>query len=292
MSRRRHKRISIMFVPDGSVEPYTIRMSIRTMRIIGVIAGILLLHIIIGGFAYYRWYETNERNAELVHANAQLLDDNKRVYKLSQDFEDLSLKYEKVLKALGVERVGGTTGSLKTAQYREPGALSLPSRSAYRENVERRKSRAFYTSSSFIVNRKNSGKDFTSNLPTLLPVEGYLTNQFAPEDWIHGKRHFGVDIAAKRGTTIRAAGDGIVIFAGWTATLGNLVILNHGDDIFSYYGHNSRLLVDERMYVRKGDPIAELGNSGQSSGPHLHFEIWKDGKPVDPRDFILALNPE
>ncbi len=281
-----------MFVPDGSVEPYTIRMSIRTMRIIGVIAGILLLHIIIGGLAYYRWYETNERNAELVRANAQLLDDNKRVYKLSQDFEDLSLKYEKVLKALGVERVGGTTGSLKTAQYREPGALSLPSRSAYRENVERRKSRTFYTSSSFIVNRKNSGKDFTSNLPTLLPVEGYLTNEFAPEDWIHGKRHFGVDIAAKRGTTIRAAGDGIVIFAGWTATLGNLVILNHGDDIFSYYGHNSRLLVDERMYVRKGDPIAELGNSGQSSGPHLHFEIWKDGKPVDPRDFILALNPE
>ena len=62
--------------------------------------------------------------------------------------------------------------------------------------------------------------------------------------------------------------------------------------MFSFYGHNNRILVSERMNVEKNDPIALLGNSGQSTGPHLHFAIWKDGKPVDPREFILELQTE
>jgi murein DD-endopeptidase MepM/ murein hydrolase activator NlpD len=80
-----------------------------------------------------------------------------------------------------------------------------------------------------------------------------------------------------------------VVFANWTYVWGNLVIIHHGENIFTYYGHNDRLLAHDKTFVKKGEPIALLGNSGLSSGPHLHFEVWKDGAPIDPRQVLLTL---
>jgi len=80
------------------------------------------------------------------------------------------------------------------------------------------------------------------------------------------------------------------MFANWTYDYGYLIILDHGGGLLSYYGHNQRLLKSERSYVGRGEPIAMLGNSGKSSGPHLHFEIRKDGRPVDPKDYLLAFS--
>ena len=91
---------------------------------------------------------------------------------------------------------------------------------------------------------------------------------------------------------IKAAGSGTIVFANWTPDLGNLIIVYHGSDIFTYYAHNMRLLKLEGM-VKKGEPIALLGSSGEtSSGPHLHFEIWRDSKPVDPKEYIFSLQVE
>jgi murein DD-endopeptidase MepM/ murein hydrolase activator NlpD len=87
---------------------------------------------------------------------------------------------------------------------------------------------------------------------------------------------------------VLAAGAGQIVFANWTYVWGNLIIIHHGDNVFSYYGHNDRLLAHDRAFVEKGEPIALLGNSGLSSGPHLHFEIWKDGVAIDPRQILLA----
>jgi murein DD-endopeptidase MepM/ murein hydrolase activator NlpD len=131
---------------------------------------------------------------------------------------------------------------------------------------------------------------YAASLPTLLPVEGFLTTEFSASKWTPPffRSHPGIDIAAKSGSVVLAAGDGQVVFANWTHDLGNLVIIHHGDDVFSYYGHNERLLAHDKMFVKKSEPIALLGNSGKSSGPHLHFEIWKDGVAIDPRQILLA----
>jgi murein DD-endopeptidase MepM/ murein hydrolase activator NlpD len=139
-----------------------------------------------------------------------------------------------------------------------------------------------------LTTRKRKVDRFPENLPTLLPVEGFLTSDFKKESWFIPKTHTGIDIAAKKGSVVRAAGAGVIIFANWTFDLGNLIIVDHGDGVFSYYGHNQRILKGEKSYVKKGEAIALLGSSGRSSGPHLHFEIWKDGVPVDPKEFILA----
>ena len=124
------------------------------------------------------------------------------------------------------------------------------------------------------------------SFPAILPTEGYITRGFEP-----GRNHFGMDVAGKTGNLIVAAADGSIVFSGWTFDDGYVVIVSHANNFMSFYKHNQSLLKASGSFVRRGDPIATLGNSGTtSSGPHLHFEIWKDGIPVDPSLYMINLN--
>jgi len=95
-----------------------------------------------------------------------------------------------------------------------------------------------------------------------------------------------VDIAVPTGTDVRAAGGGEVEFAGWQTGYGNFVVIRHVDGLESCYGHNSQLLVKAGDQVVKGQVIAESGSTGRSTGPHVHVEIRKDGKAVDPVGYL------
>ena len=97
--------------------------------------------------------------------------------------------------------------------------------------------------------------------------------------------HTGVDIAAKTGSPIVAANDGTVIRAGWNNAYGNVVFIDHGGGIVTVYAHNSELLVSNGAKVTRGQQISKAGSTGNSTGPHLHFEIMIDGKPLDPMEF-------
>ena len=113
------------------------------------------------------------------------------------------------------------------------------------------------------------------------PMQSGVVSSGFGERW--GRPHKGIDIAASEGTGVFAAADGEVVFADASAGgYGNLVILKHGDGWMTVYGHNSRILVDEGDRVRQGAGIAEVGSTGRSTGPHLHFEIRVDGEAVDP----------
>lgn len=98
--------------------------------------------------------------------------------------------------------------------------------------------------------------------------------------------HSGVDFAADYGSTIRAAASGRVMMAGWYGGYGNTVILDHGGGITTLYGHASELLVAEGDVVQQGQPIASVGSTGLSTGPHLHFEVRENGEPVDPMSYL------
>ena len=128
------------------------------------------------------------------------------------------------------------------------------------------------------------GESVHSKFPLLRPTEGFVTQGFDPP-----RRHFGMDFAAKRGTPVYAPADGHVVFAGWTYDDGNLLILSHGGGYLTVYKHNQSLLKNTQAMVKRGEPIALLGTSGKTSlGPHLHFEVWKDGVPRDPNEFLLT----
>jgi murein DD-endopeptidase MepM/ murein hydrolase activator NlpD len=130
------------------------------------------------------------------------------------------------------------------------------------------------------------GREVPLNFPAILPAQGFITRYFEPE-----KNHFGIDIAGKVGSPIVAAADGNVVFSGWTSDAGYEVILSHPDGFMTFYKHNATLLADVHAYIHRGEPIATLGNTGTTSmGPHVHFEVWKDGVPVDPSAYLLNLN--
>ncbi|MFC1583534.1 M23 family metallopeptidase [Candidatus Neomarinimicrobiota bacterium] len=128
--------------------------------------------------------------------------------------------------------------------------------------------------------------NFLENVPTFPPVNGYVTRGLILHDLDLQVNHEGIDIAAPAGDIVAAAASGMVVFCRWTEDLGYMIILSHGDGYFTVYGHNQTNLVSVREWVDRGQPIGLVGDTGISQGPHLHFEIWKDGRSIDPRLFI------
>ena len=122
----------------------------------------------------------------------------------------------------------------------------------------------------------------SDNIPSLAPIEGFISKRMESVFSNVNNLHGGIDIVASEGTPIRATSSGVVVFSGWTYEMGNLIVLYHGDDYITHYGHNQQNIISRLDIVKKGDVIGYVGNSGISSGPHLHFEIWKGDKSIDP----------
>ena len=114
------------------------------------------------------------------------------------------------------------------------------------------------------------------------PVKGSISEGYNIKD-----KHFGVDVVAVEDAAVKVVSDGTVILAEWTAQTGNVIIVEHSYGLVSIYKHNSRLTREQGDRVKKGEVIATVGSTGEfSTGPHLHFELWSDGQPVNPTDFI------
>ena len=116
------------------------------------------------------------------------------------------------------------------------------------------------------------------------PVKGQLTSRFGNRS---GRHHDGIDIGARRGTSIVAAAEGKVMFAGWGPTgYGLMIIIKHKNDLTTVYAHNSHVHVYKNQMVKKGQKIASVGSTGRSTGPHLHFEVRNDSRPMNPLNYL------
>lgn len=114
------------------------------------------------------------------------------------------------------------------------------------------------------------------------PIQGIITRGFDA-----GTEHFAVDVVTKADAGVKATLDGTVIFTDWSAGTGHVIVLQHADNLISVYKHNSSVLKNLGNFVRAGEVIAIVGNSGElTQGPHLHFELWQDGRPVNPEQFV------
>jgi len=131
---------------------------------------------------------------------------------------------------------------------------------------------------------------YLSARPDMMPVNGRITSTFGyrSSPFGTGRREFhdGIDIAAPHGTPIRAAGDGRVIFSGWSPGLGRMVSISHGFGYVSHYTHNSVNLVQVGDTVKKGELIARVGSTGRATGPHVHFMIDYNGTRINPKDVL------
>jgi murein DD-endopeptidase MepM/ murein hydrolase activator NlpD len=129
-----------------------------------------------------------------------------------------------------------------------------------------------------------------ASTPSLLPTRGWATSEFGVRhDPVNAERkmHEGLDIATDPGRPVVAPSDGTVVFKGWEGGYGNVLVIDHGFGVKTRYGHLQQILVNLGDRVRRGARVAVVGNTGKSTGPHLHYEVRVNGVPEDPRKFVL-----
>ena len=128
----------------------------------------------------------------------------------------------------------------------------------------------------------NSNENSDEAFLFFTPVLGYISQKFDPS-----KKHFAIDVVAKENEPVRSVADGVVIFSEWSLDTGYVIILEHKQGYLSVYKHNQSLNNIQGDIVQAGDIIGTVGNTGEySTGHHLHFELWNEGYPLDPQDFI------
>ena len=200
----------------------------------------------------------------------------------------LSIKSDSLIGVLNYQKsylttiqniISGNVVSYKDS-LEEVGSISLAEvdfatstkESLLRQNVEEEEKGALF----FNINNNNLVLFFT-------PISGVITERFNPSTL-----HYGVDVVAKENSRVASVLSGTIVVSEWNPETGHSIGIQHKDGYLSFYKHNSVLLRSVGDYVKGGEHVAIIGDSGGfSSGPHLHFELWKNGKPVNPESFIL-----
>jgi len=241
-------RYTVIVIPDSDEKNRQFSFSTWSFRAVILISVLLLLSV-----GTYLSYSIPRIKAfqDITADNEKLITERAKVLSLLQDLNRMKQMDELIRKTLGTDLTLNT-----------PDSASIVNNSF---------SDAFYQ---------------VGNVPSFPPLLGYVTQKIKLGEVLQYENHLGIDIAVKAGEPVHASASGSVVFSGWTYNFGNIVILYHGDGYFTQYGHHQRNLVDQWQFVDRGDVIAQAGNTGISTGPHLHFEVWKDGKPLDPMKFF------
>lgn len=193
-----------------------------------------------------------------------------------------------------------TMSALKNAEKEFKRLFSLGSKEKVLENIDtsysgsidmenlRHEIEKTFEEVTEIKNYLNLQKDLYLATPKGIPVEGIITSQYGKRKnpWSGDDEfHTGLDISTSPGDPVRATADGIVSFSGWDGGSGNLVVLEHGFDFSTFYAHNKMNIVKVGQKVKRGDVIGYVGSTGNATGPHVHYEIWKDGNPINPNNY-------
>ena len=284
--KNRRENLSILLIPDDHADPISFRISYKRIILLGIVAVVLIAHIFTGLFIYWRYAVVRGEKKTLSKENEELRVDNNRVKYVYDMLEEYIHYQERVKSALGVAREQEGVDKRSSKEIIE--SLRIEKNVIPRTTVAFVENEGSEGRLDFLTQTKSRYHSFARNIPTYLPVEGFLTTDFHESSWLTSYRHSGIDIAAKKGSQVHAAADGVVLFSDWTTDLGKLVIVDHLNGFVTYYGHNQTLLTKEKIMVKKGDVIALIGSTGRSTAPHLHFEIRKDGVPLDPKKYIMA----
>lgn len=189
-----------------------------------------------------------------------------------QDIDDWKEKQEKIDNADKKQQVRVAQTDSIDLDYISPEELAL--REAYEAEANKQQAQLYYKTT------HNNSPQLGMLFP---PLQGLITEKFDMQ-----KRHYGIDIVAKSNTPIHSVAEGTVVLASWTDETGYVIAIQHANELLSVYKHNDKLLKKVGDIVRAGEAIAIIGNTGKySTGPHLHFELWLKGHPVNPERLIV-----
>lgn len=155
-----------------------------------------------------------------------------------------------------------------------------------KNNSKKITSKSSGNASGFSTSSNLSRSSASLGIGLIKPITGTITSRFGSVSSIRSGAHTGLDIGASSGTPVKAAASGTVIWAGYKGSLGNLVVVSHTNGVQTYYGHCSKIYVSSGQSVSQGQTISAVGSTGNSTGPHLHFEIRVNGVAYNPQNYV------
>ncbi len=265
------KSLSILVVPDTpGIEAASKRVTVKGLLIFSIIytviiffLGFFLLTITpVGGMIL-------PQGTALTQNDLKKIDElNKRMFVLGKELEGLKSTNERLKYAIML----GDSALFDSLKL-EIDTLRKNSANPYSGDIFSVFNKLFFD---------NQSDSLHGSFFFVKPAVGFISRGFNPD-----KGHLGVDFVEKSGSPVYAAAGGYAVFSGYTENDGYMIILAHTDDYITIYKHCSSLLKKQRDIVKQGEIIALSGNTGNTTGPHLHFEIWKNGKPLDPLKVLL-----
>lgn len=297
MFKFRRRYINFLIIPEGSLRNISFRLSLwKTWMILGLL-GILILVLITLSVLYGTVIYGGISDKSLRLENEKLKKYNAKVVELEKELQEYRSFTQKVAEWAGIEYPFSPNSQKRETNLallrEDTSTLNKGRILSSLENTETGSKLSIQNESErppFPIRQEAQIEaDSLRRIPKGQPIDGWITQGFSLNESTFGGKHTGIDFAARESTKVKVTADGTVSFVGWDDVYGNLVMVDHKNGYVTYYGHNSKILVNSGNFVRRGEVIALSGNSGLSSAPHLHYEIKKDDIPIDPRDF---LNPK
>ena len=297
------RRWTLVLVPHGSEPSRIVEISHGLLRLVtGAVGGIVVLALIAGYVTVShttdlsRAARLQQENASLAHEIGEL---HGRLVTLADTLTRISQRDARIRVLANLEPIdpqvqAAGIGGPASSQIGLAGLTGVTRRTAdIRVDLGALIRRANLLASSF-KEAADSLALHTARLaatPSIMPTQGWLSSAFSSmrvHPILHMARpHEGIDVSAPMGSPIEAPAAGVVTDAGWETGYGNTITIDHGFGIVTKFAHASKLLVKTGQRVSRGQRIALVGNSGLSTGPHLHYEVHVNGRPVDPLKYVL-----
>lgn len=299
------KHYTIIIVPDGSPKTRRLRVPRWIFTRTLMLCVLLLGAATVAGVHYYKSIEDLSENQTLRAENVRLRSDLKRVRERVAGIsatldrvEHFDQKLRAIARLSDPERhlAIGPVGTPDADEKDSPSARAMLAdpvdTKALTNKLDRLESAAERQESSLQELETYFEKQNTllASMPSIWPARGWVTSDFGHRvDPFTADRimHRGIDIGAAHGTPIQAPSDGLVIFAGVDGGYGKVLVLDHGYGVKTRYAHLSEIAVKAGDHIKRGERIGAIGNTGRSTGPHLHYEVRINGVPENPRKFIL-----
>lgn len=270
-----HKYRLVILNEDTFEEKLSFKLTRLNVFVVVTLSSILLIAVttVLIAFTGLREYIPGYSSTEL----------QQRAVDLAYKSDSLQLVVELNNQYLNsIKRV--LTGDVKPAEFNKDSLLNAGRMNPEEINLKPSKEDSLLREKVVQEDKYNFLETATSraNYALFPPLKGPFSEGYNIKD-----KHYGVDIVASHNAPVKSVADGTVIFAGWTAETGNVIIIEHSYGLISIYKHNSSLTKEQGERVLRGEVIATAGSTGEySTGPHLHFELWSEGQPVNPTDFI------
>jgi murein DD-endopeptidase MepM/ murein hydrolase activator NlpD len=260
--------VTIMLIPHSKTRPVNFKVpfiGMFTTLVLCCFGIVYIFSIAVDTFEYYRMKD------KLNYYSQQFLELNKTMTALKKAENE----FKRLFSLKSKEKV------LENLDTSDSGSIDM-------ENLKHQ-IKSTVESVGEIKDYLRTQRDIYVATPKGSPVVGMISSHYGQREHPRSGEenfHSGIDISSSPGNPVKATADGIVSFSGWSGGSGNLVVLEHGHGFSTFYAHNRSIPVKVAKKVKRGDIVGYVGSTGNSTGPHVHYEIWKDGKPIDPVNYL------